>query len=104
MFCSHIDHEMHGMAPYLHLDHRLLGAQENGAWSALVFLIVLQSHQPDDVLLPGASLSADRLILSLDNLASASVLGVLLGVPGPLGTFILPVPFLTIVGTLISPP
>jgi hypothetical protein len=45
----------------------------------------------------------DRLKFSFDNLASTSVLGGLLGVPGPLGKFILPVPFLMTVGTLISP-
>jgi hypothetical protein len=44
-----------------------------------------------------------RLILSLDNLTSASGLRGLLEVLVPLGTFILPVHLLVTVGTLISP-
>jgi hypothetical protein len=43
-------------------------------------------------------------MLSFNNLASVfGHGGVLLGVPGPLGTFISPVSFLTTVGTLVLP-
>jgi hypothetical protein len=87
--------------PHLHLDHKLLGAQKNGAWSSLVLLIILKSGQPEDVFLPGATSVLGRPILSFNNLASASGLEDLLGVPGPLGTFIFPVSFLTTVGTLV---
>jgi hypothetical protein len=43
------------------------------------------------------------LIFSFGDLASASSLWGLLGVPGPLGTFILLMPFLMTVGTVVSP-
>jgi hypothetical protein len=69
----------------------------------LVLLIAFQACQTDNIFLPVAGSLAGGLIFFFDNLASASGLGGLLGVPGPLGTFILPVPFLMTVGTLISP-
>jgi hypothetical protein len=53
--------------------------------------------------LPWAGSHAGGLVLSLNNPVSTSGLGGLLGVPGPLGTFILLVPFLIKVGTLIYP-
>jgi hypothetical protein len=80
-----------------------LGRMENGAQSVLVLFIDFQACQPDNVLLPGAGSPEGGLIFPFDNLASASGLGVLLGVSGPLGTFSLPVPFLMTVDILISP-
>jgi hypothetical protein len=62
-----------------------------------------QACQYNNIFFPGAGSPAGGLIFSLDNLSSSSGLGDLLGVSGPLGTFILPLPFLTTVGTLISP-
>jgi hypothetical protein len=53
--------------------------------------------------LPWAGSHAGGLVLSLNNPVSTSGLGGLLRVPGPLGAFILLVPFLMTVGTLISP-
>jgi hypothetical protein len=48
-------------------------------------LIAFQACQSNNVFLPGTGSPAHGLIFSLDNLASASGLRVLLGVPGPLG-------------------
>jgi hypothetical protein len=91
------------MVPCFHSDHRLLGAQENGAWSVLVLLIAFQACQTNNVFIPGAGSPVGGLIFSFNDLSSASSLGGLLGVSGPLGTFILPVPFLMTVGTFILP-
>jgi hypothetical protein len=71
--------------------------------SVLVLLIAFQACQTGNVFLPEAGPPKGGVIFSFNNLASASGLGGLSGVPDWLGTFILPVPFLMIVGTLISP-
>jgi hypothetical protein len=90
------------MAPCLHSDHRLLGAQYNGAQSVLFLLMAFQGASLV-MFFPEAGFPTYGLTLSLNNSAFAPGLGGLLGVPGPLGTFILPVPFLTTVGSFISP-
>jgi hypothetical protein len=95
MFSTHIHLEVNGMASYPDSDHRLLGA--------LAPLIAFQGCQSDNDFLPRAGSHVSDLILSLNNPVSTSGLGGLLGVPGPLGAFILLVPFLMTVGTLISP-
>jgi hypothetical protein len=69
----------------------------------LVLLIAFLGCQTYIVFLPGAGFPTGGWILSLDNVASTSGLVGLLGVPGLLGIFILPVPFLMTVGTLILP-
>jgi hypothetical protein len=63
--------------------------------------MAFQACQSDIVFLPGADSPAGELIVSLDNLVSASCLGGHFGSLWPIGTFILPVPFLMTVGTLI---
>jgi hypothetical protein len=78
----------------------LLGAQYNGAQFVLVLLIILKSGHPNNVFLPEAASPLSRQILSFNNSSSASSLGDLLGIPGPLGTFILPVSFLMTVDIL----
>jgi hypothetical protein len=103
MFCTHVHHDINGMVPYFHSDHRLLEAQKNGAWSVLFLLVAFHAQQPDNVFFPGTGSPAGGMIFSLDNLSLASDLGGLLVVPGPSGTFILPVSFLMTVGTLILP-
>jgi hypothetical protein len=91
------------MVPYLHLDHRLLGAQLNGAQTVLVLLIILKSGQPNNVFLPGATSLLSQPIFSFNNLAFPSGLGGGSVVPGLLGTFIFLVSFLTTVSTLVLP-
>jgi hypothetical protein len=86
------------MVPYLHLSHRLLGA-----WSVLVLLMAFQVCQIDNDFLLGAGLPVGGLIFSFNTWPLPLVWGGLLGVPDPLETFILPVPFLITVGTLILP-
>jgi hypothetical protein len=69
--------------------------------SVLVLLVAFQACQTDNVFLTRAGSLVGELIFSFNNLASASGLEGLFGVPGPLWTFILPGPFLMTVGTLI---
>jgi hypothetical protein len=84
---------------------RIIGSRET---SRIEPSLSYSSSQPSraanlTMFLPGAGSPAGGLILSLDNLTSAPGLGVCLEFPGLLGTFILPVPFLSTGDTLISP-
>jgi hypothetical protein len=62
-----------------------------------------QGCQSNNVFLQGAGFLGEGMMVSLDNLASAPVLGGFVGVPHPLETFIFPVFFLMEVGTLVFP-
>jgi hypothetical protein len=85
MFGTCVYHELSGMAPYFYLDHKLLGAQWNGAQSVLVLLIASQACQTISAFLSGTGSPAGGLIFSFNSLASASGPGDLLGVPDLLG-------------------
>jgi hypothetical protein len=75
--------------------------QQNGVQSILVLLTILKSGQSNGIFLPEPTSPLSRPILQHLDLCLWS--GGSSGGPGPLGTFIFPVSFLTTVGTLVLP-